>query len=444
MTTRQEREKANRQYLKDKVDQHLNKLIIELLRDKPEDVLSFILSWAQKQKGEDTAVVNTINQVDDAPVVHENTPEEPMQAPEEEEQDIAGQVEQQEEAVETMDMENCEREDKGDYCPPEVESGDEEDEEEGDNVPDMDAFLESQKKISGVCQRISVSAEVYGQFNKKEEYTPKIVEKTPEAKAAIMERLNQSFMFANLDDKEKDIVIDAMEECKFNANDVVIKQGDDGAVLYLVFSGSLKCNRKMNKDDEEETYLKTYKEGEAFGELALLYNAPRAATIIAEDESVCYSLDRDCFNHIVKESTMKRRDRFEDFVSKIELLQCLDVYERSKITDCLNTDKYKDGETVITMGEVGNKFYFVEEGTAKATKPNESGEEETVLEYKENDYFGELALLKDEPRAASVIATSDLTVAWIDRYAFKRLLGPLEKVLERNAEKYTNLLGESS
>lgn len=54
---------------------------------------------------------------------------------------------------------------------------------------------------------------------------------------------------------------------------------------------------------------------------------------------------------------------------------------------------------------MGDKFYFIEEGKAIATK-KEEGEQEAkkVLDYKENDYFGELSLLRDEPRAANVIA----------------------------------------
>lgn len=59
---------------------------------------------------------------------------------------------------------------------------------------------------------------------------------------------------------------------------------------------------KTFKKEEGEKYLKTYKPGEAFGELALLYNAPRAATIRAKSESTLFSLDRECFNNIVKES----------------------------------------------------------------------------------------------------------------------------------------------
>jgi len=51
-------------------------------------------------------------------------------------------------------------------------------------------------------------------------------------------------------------------------------------------------------------YLKTYKPGEAFGELALLYNAPRAASIKAKTDAILFSLDRETFNNIVKQSAM--------------------------------------------------------------------------------------------------------------------------------------------
>jgi len=157
--------------------------------------------------------------------------------------------------------------------------------------------------------------------------------------------------------------------------------------------------------------------------LALLYNAPRAATIIAEEESVCFSLDRDCFNNIVKDATIQRRERFEEFISKLELLQDLEAYERGQLADCLSTATFSEGDVVIKEGEPGSRFYLVESGTLKATKGDE-----VVFEFKENDYFGELALIKDEVRAASVIATSDVKLAWIDRNTFKRLLGPIESV----------------
>ena len=90
-------------------------------------------------------------------------------------------------------------------------------------------------------------------------------------------------MFAALDDKDKEIVIGCMQECVFSAGSKIINQGEDGSVLYFVDSGELSCYKKFG---EEEKYLKDYFPGETFGELALLYNAPRAATIISKTDSI--------------------------------------------------------------------------------------------------------------------------------------------------------------
>lgn len=60
------------------------------------------------------------------------------------------------------------------------------------------------------------------------------------------------------------------------------------------------------------------------------------------------------------------------------------------------------------------------------------------MHYKAGDYFGELALLKNEPRAANVIAKTNLKVVSLDRNSFKRLLGPLDEILKRNIDAYKN------
>jgi cAMP-dependent protein kinase regulator len=166
--------------------------------------------------------------------------------------------------VETMNPEDCPKEDKGDWEQPELVS--DEDEEDDDDVPALDDFRGASKKL-GDGQRASVSAEVFGSNNFKEEYVPTVVEKSEEAKARISTRLSQSFMFASLDEREKQIVLNAMKEHTYAKDDVVIRQGDDGEVLYCLDTGVLKCYRKMDKDAEYPgTFLKDYQPGEAFGE----------------------------------------------------------------------------------------------------------------------------------------------------------------------------------
>ena len=77
------------------------------------------------------------------------------------------------------------------------------------------------------------------------------------------------------------------------------------------------------------------------------------------------------------------------------------------------------------------------EGDAFASKVlNEGEEEQDVKQYARGDYFGELALLSNEPRAANVKARSKCQCVTLDRHTFKRMLGPLDEILKRNMDLY--------
>lgn len=378
----------NKKYLSRKVNPILELLIAELLKKQPDEPIGFMKQWLRTEGVE---VQNKIN------IRSVNRPE-----------GIASSSESEEDA-----------------------------EEELDEFTDQVDHQQLVRKTDYKNQRISVSAEAYGNYNKHGEFKPPVHPKSAEIQNRLHTKLSNIFLFSHLAEKENDILVQAMEEHNFNANEGVIKQGDDGDVLYVVDQGELECFRKFAKEGKDE-YLLTYKPGDAFGELALLYNAPRAASIVAKTKCLLFSLDRETFNHIVKGAVIKRRQKYEQFLSKIPILDSLNSYEKDKICDCLQTKSYNKNASIIIEGENGDVLYFIQSGTCKATKKNRvTGKDDIVYEFTENDYFGELALLKNEPRAASVIATSDtVEVAYIDRAAFKRLLGPLEEILKRNTARY--------
>jgi len=215
--------------------------------------------------------------------------------------------------------------------------------------------------------RASVSAEAFGDFNKKSDFKARVVNKSGEAKEAILDKINKSFMFSGLDDAEKSIVMDAMEEKKCFKKEAVIKEGEEGDCLYVVASGTLTCT-KVFKGQTEPTFLKRYESGEAFGELALLYNAPRAATITADGESMLYVLDRQTFNHIVKDAAIRKRDKYETFLKKVDLLKTMDDYERSQISEAFKDNKFEPGQTIIKEGDEGRDMFFLVEGECFASK----------------------------------------------------------------------------
>jgi len=87
----------------------------------------------------------------------------------------------------------------------------------------------------------------------------------------------------------------------------------------------------------------------------------------------------------------------------------MDTYERSKLADAIKEEWYEPDQFVIKEGEEGNTFYLLMSGEAVATKTIEPGKPpQEVYRYGAGDYFGERALLKNEPRAANIVATTRL------------------------------------
>jgi cAMP-dependent protein kinase regulator len=279
-----------------------------------------------------------------------------------------------------------------------------------------------------------VSAEAYGAWNKKNDgFVPPRHPKSDEQRMRIKEVLGRNFLFAALGASEADIILDAVEEVIIQKGERVIKQGDSGDFMFVIESGALDC---LITKDGAEVVVKTCEAGDAFGELALLYNAPRAASVQAKDRCVCWKLDRETFNHIVKDAAAKKRDRYMDFFKEVPLLNAVDAYGRSQVADALKTKEVKKGTEIIAQGSEGQEFFIIEEGTCKAVK-KVSDQPDKELELKAGDYFGELALLNNEPRAASVYAASDtVRLLALDRKAFNRLLGPLKEMMQTAQNRY--------
>jgi len=115
----------------------------------------------------------------------------------------------------------------------------------------------------------------------------------------------------------------------------------------------------------------------------------------------------------------------------------MEAYERMQMCDALQTETHAAGTTIVKQGEDGDKFYILEDGECVCNKIYAPGlPSQEVNCYQGGDYFGELALLNNECRQASVVAKTEVKVLTLSRKVFKQLLGPLEDILMRNSQKY--------
>ncbi|CAG2167970.1 unnamed protein product, partial [Oppiella nova] len=122
----------------------------------------------------------------------------------------------------------------------------------------------------------------------------------------------------------------------------------------------------------------------------------------------------------------------------------LDIYERLTVADALTPVQFNDGDIIVKQGEAGDDFYVIEEGTAIVFQRRSADEPQVeVGRLGQSDYFGEIALLLDRPRAATVVAKGPLKCVKLDRARFERLLGPCADILKRNLEHYNSLISLS-
>ncbi|SPO32010.1 probable cAMP-dependent protein kinase type II regulatory chain [Ustilago trichophora] len=304
-------------------------------------------------------------------------------------------------------------------------------------------------------RRTSVSAESMAPSAVNAEHDgsplPKtVIPKSEEQMQRIRGSIGNNLLFRNLEqDQYRDVLL-AMKEVKVESNVTVIEQGAQGDYFYVVESGTLDVyvrSPPRNGDDHVQGASASalgdkkvsYGPGSSFGELALLYAQPRAATVVSTSACTLWALDRITFRSILMETNSRRRALYEKFLMDVPLFERLSAAERAKISDSLELREYAPGQSVISQGERGSEFFIIVEGDAEVRKTKEAGREEVVGKLSRGDYFGELALLNNAPRAATVAAVQGeavkLRVVTMSERAFTRLLGPLAGILERHAKE---------
>ncbi|XP_054160391.1 cAMP-dependent protein kinase regulatory subunit-like [Oppia nitens] len=301
---------------------------------------------------------------------------------------------------------------------------------------DRDEELSPVPTMNARIRRGGVSAETYNEDDIKN-YVKKVVPKDDKAKASLEKAMSKNVLFKHLDDNQKSDIFDAMFAVIHNPGETIIKQGDEGDNFYVIDEGMVEVY-------VNNVCVTSVGEGGSFGELALIYGTPRAATVKAKHIVKLWAIDRDTYRRILMGSIIRKRKLYEEFLSKVSILESLDYYERLTVADALTPVQFNDGAIIVKQGEPGDDFYVIEEGTAVVLQRRSADEPQVeVGRLGKSDYFGEIALLLDRPRAATVVAKGPLKCVKLDRARFERLLGPCADILKRNLEHYNSLISLS-
>ncbi|XP_041065858.1 cGMP-dependent protein kinase 1 isoform X2 [Carcharodon carcharias] len=252
--------------------------------------------------------------------------------------------------------------------------------------------------------------------------------KSAQSKELIKEAILDNDFMKNLELSQIQEIVDCMYPVEYGKDSCIIKEGDVGSLVYVMEEGKVEVTKEGVK-------LCTMGPGKVFGELAILYNCTRTATVKTLTNVKLWAIDRPCFQTIMMRTGLIKHAEYMEFLKSVPTFQNLSEEILSKLADVLEETYYEDGEYIIRQGARGDTFFIISKGKVNVTREESSNEEAVFLRtLGKGDWFGEKALQGEDVRTANVIAAETVTCLVIDRDSFKHLIGGLEDVSNKAYE----------
>lgn len=198
----------------------------------------------------------------------------------------------------------------------------------------------------------------------------------------------------------------------------VFRQGDRPDAFYVVRRGTLHVIEE-DPDAGTERLLRALGRGESFGELGLVVGTPRSATVRAVEDTQLFAVDEGTFDRLLADTV--HLPEFAPTLQRVAELRQLPAFAALSSEDLSFVMEHGEwrnvppGETLIEEGEVGDGFYAIRSGQVEVVH-----DDEVVSTLGPGSHFGEIALLMDVPRTATVVARTPVRVFRLDREGFDR------------------------
>lgn len=244
-------------------------------------------------------------------------------------------------------------------------------------------------------------------------------------------------LFMNLSLLQQEEVLRALQPGVYQDKEAIVKQGERGDCFYMIVKGEAVVTKRGNEDNGEEIMLTYLYAGHYFGELALLYDDERTATVTAVGNDVEVMMLRR------KDFLRVNQVHLSLMLKQVPLLAQLNGRDQDAVLNRLESVVFNDKEYIVRQGEVGKRFYVITHGEAiitEAIKTEEVEEDLTKLKQREltrlyaGHAFGEMSLMVDEVRSASVQAVGPVKCVYLTKENFDACLTSTSfaKVIQEN------------
>lgn len=215
-----------------------------------------------------------------------------------------------------------------------------------------------------------------------------------DATRALINKAFSGFFFLQSNDNEvnpkMELLLRGMCREEFTEGYLLINEGESGSKLYVVESGTLEVT--ING-----TVIREMGRGSMLGELALLYDAPRSATVQCKTHCVLWSLSRAIFKNIQAISATANQIQRSRWLIQSPELATLSAIDLSRLVGTLQAVTFETGDLVITEGQLTSHIMLIEKGHASVTCssskfsslfPNASSSTDKALKNEIDKHFG--------------------------------------------------------
>ncbi len=227
-------------------------------------------------------------------------------------------------------------------------------------------------------------------------------------------------LFSDLSHDEFMSVVEKLSPVAVGPDGMIIRQGEAGDSIFVIVSGQVSIFRR--DEDKNEVWITNLKEGDFFGEFGYFSGQKRFASVKAVEDTTLLEIGRKDLESIIAKHPRVRqvllkfyKERILDTLLAISPLFCvLSPDERGRLLKEVSFSTHKRGAEIVHEGDSGDRMYVIISGEVEVTTEKE-GTVVPLARLKSGDFFGEVAVITDRPRTATVAAKTDVNVAEISK-----------------------------
>jgi len=245
----------------------------------------------------------------------------------------------------------------------------------------------------------------------------------PENRKFLNKVLQKHFLFAGLEDDERDKIIDYMLAVKATAGETIFTQGQKGDCCYIIQSGIFP----VAIDDRS---LKQLKAKHTFGELAMLYNVNRTATVTCKEDGVLWQMDGATFRSCMEKLSSKHLTTALNFLDLDPTFSRMNPDDRKRLAGACTVQVFGKDSQILREGEVGDWMFIVIEGNVQTVDRHGN-----LVVKKPGTILGSAGLMYTKQQVCGAKAIDNVMCLALGKSSLERLIGPVEEVLRNSAIK---------